>query len=153
MNSVNQVQVFDDPCSVGSGMIFFFSFSLVLFSKFFFLSFFQYVFILFISIQFFFISSPTLSFFNFLLSFFPKTVLSFLTQSAEAVEYTDCFSAAGWDLPPPCQWGSWIWHKKSPRSTLARSSSSCQGAICGSNINKLCTYSKLNCLKWNCFDI
>ena len=34
-----------------------------------------------------------------------------------------------------------------PRSTLARSGSTYEGPIYGSNRTKLCTYAKLNCLK------
>ena len=34
-----------------------------------------------------------------------------------------------------------------PRSTLARDGSTCSGPIYGSEITKLCTYTRLNCLK------
>ena len=40
-----------------------------------------------------------------------------------------------------------------PRSTRARSGSTWQGPIYGSNRTQLCTFAKLNCLKKSCFDM
>ena len=92
-------------------------------------------------------------------------VHSGLSQLVGAVEYTDCFSAEGYDPHPPNECPVYdtkqsdgevplmleLWGMKcSPSlSSLppARSRSTWKGPICGSSRTKPCTYATLNCLK------